>query len=243
VAFATFSMAVSYIPIGIFFIIFSSNPFITAILAYFWTGDTILLLEAVAMFGAFAGIICLGLAEPNEMVKVESMSVFEQTYAYQIGVVLSVITCFTASVVQVSTRKLKSLNFGVISFFYSLTSTVCIGIVFLAFCVSKGQVPYVYESWWIYLELLTAAAINMVGQSYNTYSYQHGNPTTVSLINYMGVLYNFLVDLTIFNATFTSLQLTGVSITLSFSVVAAIYKIKLQNETKIGEEEGKDELK
>ena len=71
VSFAIFSLVVKYIPIGIFFIIFNSSPFMTAILAYFWTGDKILYLELVAMFGAFGGIICLALAKPSETIKLE----------------------------------------------------------------------------------------------------------------------------------------------------------------------------
>ena len=67
VSFVIFSLAVKYIPLGIFFIIFNSSPFITAILAYFWTGDRLLSFEIVAMIGAFGGIVCLGLARPAEV--------------------------------------------------------------------------------------------------------------------------------------------------------------------------------
>ena len=239
-SFLTFSLAVKYIPIGIFFIILNSSPFVVAILAYFWTGDRILPLEVVALFGAFGGIICLALAKPSETVQLESMSDFEQTYSYQIGIALAIITSLTFSVVSVASRKLKSLHYGVIQFVYALMSTICTGIVLLGFCVAEGEMPYVYESWWIYLEVLISSALGMLGQSLMTYSNQHANPSTVALISYMGVSYTFLVDLTIFNSTFTYLQLIGVAITLSFSVAAAIYKIRIQKKDKAAE--GKDLL-
>ena len=64
VSFMIFSLAVKYLPLGIFFIIFNSSPFITVFLSYFWTGDRILPFEGVAMVGAFIGIVCLGVAKP-----------------------------------------------------------------------------------------------------------------------------------------------------------------------------------
>ena len=42
-SFIIFSMAVKYLPLGIFFIIFNSSPFITVFLSYFWTGTHCLL--------------------------------------------------------------------------------------------------------------------------------------------------------------------------------------------------------
>ena len=66
VSFLLFSMAVKYLPLGIFFIIFNSSPFITVFLSYFWTGDRILPFEGLAMIGAFAGIVCLGVAKPSD---------------------------------------------------------------------------------------------------------------------------------------------------------------------------------
>ena len=82
-------MAVKYLPLGIFFIIFNSSPFLTAVLSYFWTGDTILAFEGIAMIGAFSGIVCLSLARPEESdvtqidtTEESSMSQFEQEHAY-----------------------------------------------------------------------------------------------------------------------------------------------------------------
>ena len=162
------------------------------------------------------------------------MTDFEQAHAYQIGIFLAVITCLTQSVISVASRKLKSLHYGVIQFVYALMSSIITGFVLLGFCIAKQEVPFAYETWWIYFEVLSAAALNMMGQSLTTYSNQYANPATVGLISYMGVAYSFIVDLTIFNSTFTYMQLVGVAITLSFTVAAAIYKIKLQNKDVIG---------
>ena len=98
-AFVTFSMAVKYLPLGIFFIVFNASPFITVFLSYFWIGDRILAFEGIAMIGAFAGIILLGMAKPEvqddeEFIKnKEDWSEFELNHAYQIGLVLACISC------------------------------------------------------------------------------------------------------------------------------------------------------
>ena len=58
-----------------------------------------------------------------------------------------------------------------------------------------------------------------------TYSNQFANPATVGLIGYIGVFYNFLVDLKFFGITFTPIQIVGVTICVTFCVLAAILKI------------------
>lgn len=112
-------MAVKYLPLGIFFIIFNASPFITVFLSYFWSGDRILAFEGIAMVGAFAGIVLLGVAKPaeeNESIEAskDGWSDFELENAYQIGCVLAIISCFSQSVIAVASRRLKSLHFAVI---------------------------------------------------------------------------------------------------------------------------------
>lgn len=60
-----------------------------------------------------------------------------------------------------------------------------------------------------------------------TYANQMANPATVGLIAYIGVLYNFMVDLYIFDIAFVPMQLIGVAVTILFSLTAAIYKIRV----------------
>lgn len=209
-------MAVKYIPLGIFFIVFNSSPFITVILSYFWTGDRILPLEGVAMLGAFAGIVCLGVAKPEEEQDAavtsdtgnqteSSMSDFEKQYAYQIGMAMAVFSCLAQSVISVASRRLKSLHFAVIQFWYGLMASVVMAVFLVTACTVTSHTPYVYSSGWVYLEILVSSFLNMIGQNLMTYSNQRANPATVGLISYMGVMYNFAVDLAIFHESFTKL--------------------------------------
>ena len=63
---------------------------------------------------------------------------------------------------------------------------------------NSGTWPYQFDSTWTYLEMLAAALINMVGMNLMTIANQRANPSRVSLLSYLGVGYNFLVDLFIF---------------------------------------------
>ena len=103
------------------------------------------------------------------------------------------------------------------------------GIALVVICVKNNHVPYSYDSSYIYVELFLAAFLNMSGQNLMTYANQFANPASVGLISYMGVIYNFFVDLLIFGEVFTGLQIIAVGICLSFSVAAAVYKIQHQN--------------
>ena len=143
---------------------------------------------------------------------------------------MAVFACVSQSVISVASRRLKSIYFAIIQFNYSLMATISMGVFLVVACIAQKHVPYVYSSGWIYLEVFAAAVANMVGQNIMTISNQYANPATVGLITYMGVLYNFLVDLYIFDIAFTELQLLGVGICLSFSVAAAIYKIRIEQE-------------
>ena len=118
-------------------------------------------------------------------------------------------------------------------------STVAMAIYLMIGCIQAKRVPYSYDSWWPYFEIIVSAFFNMVSQSLITYSNQMNNPGTVGLIAYMGVTYNFIFDLCIFNIKFNNKQIIGVFTTLICSISAAIYKIKIQKQQKVEAE--KDE--
>ena len=122
---------------------------------------------------------------------------------------------------------MKTLHFAVIQFAYAVMATVVMAILLTVMCITKKHVPYNYDSVWVYFEILFCAFLNMVGQNLLTYSNQKANPATVGLISYMGVFYNFLVDLFLFDIKFTQMQIIGVAICMTFSITAAIYKIRV----------------
>ena len=54
-----------YIPLSMFFVIFNSNPFTTALLGYFWLSEKLSAFEVVAMLCAFGGIVIMSMAKPT----------------------------------------------------------------------------------------------------------------------------------------------------------------------------------
>ena len=52
-----------YVPLSVFFIIFNSNPFCTAILGYFWLGERLSVFEIISMICAFSGIMVMSMAQ------------------------------------------------------------------------------------------------------------------------------------------------------------------------------------
>ena len=87
VGFASFAIAMKFIPLSVFFIIFNSNPFTTAILGYFWIREKISPFEIGAMICAFMGIMMMSLAADKK----EDEKSFDHTY--QIGIVIAFIAC------------------------------------------------------------------------------------------------------------------------------------------------------
>ena len=86
--------------------------------------------------------------------------------------------------------------------------------------------PFVYGSIWVYAEIVFASCFNNVAQIFFTYTNQNASPATVGLIAYSGVMYNFLVDALIFKLQLVPMQILGVLIALTFSVAAAVFKMK-----------------
>ena len=92
-------------------------------------------------------------------------------------------------------------------------------------CIHAKQIPFMYDSYWTYLEMIAAALANFFGQTLFVIAEQNANPATVQLLAYVGVFYMFGSDYFFFHQTITPIQQLGVSICLASSVGVVIYKI------------------
>ena len=97
--------------------------------------------------------------------------------------------------------------------------------------MSTNKVPFVYESWYIYRDILIANIINVAGNFSILIAYQNANPAFVGIIMYLGIGYNLLADLVLFDSRFSGMQIFGVSIALFFTILVASSKM-LQDSTK-----------
>ena len=115
-----------FLPLTIFFMIFQTAPFLTAVISWLWLREVITQYELFAMFGSYLGIAMIGLSQPPS----DKDGEISATNTYTMGILLSLVAAVGLSIVATSTRKLKEIHFGVIQFIYATASTlVCLLIV------------------------------------------------------------------------------------------------------------------
>ena len=66
---------------------------------------------------------------------------------------------------SVITRKMKETNFAVLQFNQALMSTIICGSIMVMVSIHSKSMPFIYESYWTYAELVAAAIANYFGQS------------------------------------------------------------------------------
>ena len=165
IGFLCFTAAPKYLPLGIFFVVFNSNIFTTALLAFCWLSERISAVEVALMFCAFGGILVLGLSESKSQDAVVEENVEgedDPSTLWRFGLFVAMITTLGQSVIAVSTRKLKDINFAVIQFNYALLSSGVMGVAIIVIYITTNKVPFIYGTWWTYLEILFASSLNMI---------------------------------------------------------------------------------
>ena len=105
-------------------------------------------------------------------------------------------------------------------------------LVLLCVFINSGKVPFVYESWIVYGEILVASGLNMIAMNLTTIANQNANPATVGLFMFIGVGYNFLADYAFFTLDLTTIQICGLTICLVFTIGSAVYKVR-RNDKKL----------
>lgn len=109
---------------------------------------------------------------------------------------------------------------------YSAIFNVLIVAIYLVFVsIRSDEPPFQGVNLQSWIEALATTLLNFVGTFTVILCNQHGNPATVAVISYVGFGYSLLFDLVFFDANFTPLEYVGVSITLAFSSLAALYKL------------------
>ena len=81
------------------------------------------------------------------------------------------------------------------------------------------------EPQWYYAEMIVAALAAVFANTLLTICYANENPTTVAVLSQLQVGFNFLIDLLVFNLSFSTGQLLGMLVTLVCSLGAGLYKM------------------
>lgn len=85
-------------------------------------------------------------------------------------------------------------------FSYGLLQAHIYGFILLGICAWTNRLPFIYDSWCIYGELLIANILSVAGLSGLLIACQNTSPALVGMIMFIGVGYNFLADFVIFNS-------------------------------------------
>ena len=138
---------------------------------------------------------------------------------------VAIVAQITTSIYYVASRKVPHINFAVLSYHYGILLTLVTAIPIFITYIKTREAPYVYDSWWIYLEILAGCIVYACAQNTMTVANQNANPTTISLIRYVGVAYSFLADYLLFELNLSNLQVIGLIICINASVSAILYKL------------------
>lgn len=222
IAFFCLIYGTSLIPLGIFFVVFNSNIFTTAMLQYCWLQERLSNFEMFGMLFAFLGVLIIGLSGGDP----SSPDMLHETTSSQsllmLGLLFAIIAALSQSIIAVSSRVLKQVNFAVIMFNYGLIQALIFGFILLGIYAQNTRLPFNYDSISTYAELLISNLANVAGLSLVLIAYQNANPAIVGMFMYLGVAYNFLADFIIFNSQISTLQLLGASMSLLFTLAVAV---------------------
>ena len=88
--------------------------------------------------------------------------------SYNFGIIMAIVTTMMFAVAGVTTRRLKSLDFTIIQFHYSLISTICSVVWILIIVYSPDNEVFQTSSFStiVWLKLLGACFANFIGLSF-----------------------------------------------------------------------------
>ena len=129
-------------------------------------------------------------------------------------------------------RKMQEVNFAIIQFNYAVFSTFLMGIALIITCIHAKRIPFAFNHWWIYLELLCSICFSYLAQSFDIIISQFHNPATGQLLGYVSLVYMFLADWIFFTLEITFMQLAGILICVACSLAVVVYKMSRPEEAK-----------
>jgi len=113
VVFYTMQIGIKNLPLSIFTVVLSTNPFGTAVIQYFWLGDPILFYEVFSMVGSFSGIALISFYRPASTAIPDSDDdIFEPNYT--LGIISTFIATLGICFITVAIKSLKNVHFSIL---------------------------------------------------------------------------------------------------------------------------------
>ena len=116
--FLAMTIALAYLPISVYATIINTQPFCISILSYFILQETLLRREIIGMFVCFGAVLLI----VNSKQSSEDFKAYDQYYI--LGILLALFQAFSQGLVQVLTRKMKSIHFSVLQVNYTFLASL-----------------------------------------------------------------------------------------------------------------------
>jgi len=155
------------------------------------------LIEIVAICIAFCGIVIMSKSHNIDPLDTELW------YHYQLGIAIAIFTSVAMALSTITSRMLKGFNTSALMFWHMLFGTLMMAGLF--YFDSKPTPYFVYEKKSTYGLLLAAGVANNFAMNMLQFAWQNGRSSEVAMLRYVAVLYNFAIDLTIFDESFTEM--------------------------------------
>ena len=162
-AFLVTAVALKLLPLSIYTLILSTNPFLTAGLQYLWIGLRVSNFDLLAMVGSLIGIILMSLSAPASKIE-------ESSGAYLLGLLMAIAGTFCMSFIYVSTSRMKSIHYLLIAFWLGLTTSIICSAGILLQYLTTGHSPLENVSLRSWFEILGACLSNFAGLNLLTLS-------------------------------------------------------------------------
>ena len=165
------------------------------LIQYGMTGEKISRNQVMCMFGCFIGIVIMGIAK-SDLNKNDDGNDFE----FYLGLGFITYAAIGFSATGVLTRKMKSIHFSIIQFYYGLFSIIFLSsYLLIEFAVSPSYeysspriFNYSSSDQWAILGI--TGALNVIIQFAFTLAYQKEQAAFITLVAQIGVVYAFIGD-------------------------------------------------
>ena len=172
VAYVAQLTSLKYIPITTFTVIFSTNPFITTLLASCFFSLTVSPIEIVAMIVCFACVVTVVSAKGDTTEAIETTSLLEPLF----GMVLAFAPAIAYSIQGLLAYKMRPLHFTVQLFY------VALGFILVSICTSIFQLLFQGTTDFLHLDneqlgFLIIIAFGMCFENlFSTLAFTYGSP-------------------------------------------------------------------
>lgn len=150
-----------------------------------------------------------------------------------LGFVLMCITAANDGMVGVLARRMSTLHFSVMMFWFAALGFTFTSLTILTKMFLSGQIPSILTYSLSQYRILTITGIcSSLNLTCLTIAFQSDKSTTVSLLAYIELVYAFAADILLYDSTFTMMEVVGAAIITFFNVLTIVERGRVEEERR-----------